>query len=168
MKPCSQLSPLDLLIYGSRFGTSSLRDTCSMSLKLQKRSPATQEPSSETNTTLASRLQNDQTSGPIVKRHRTSVERAHAVHLLRRGGKVVQDCDVYIGRAMCRGGWRLAASKWANPIQLKNVGYNRQEMLRRYRSYLLSRPDLMSQLHELKGKRLGCWFAFDCLILVVH
>ena len=39
------------------------------------------------------------------------------VRLCRRGGKVVQHCDCYIGRAVKRGGWNLDASMWANPFK---------------------------------------------------
>ena len=41
------------------------------------------------------------------------------VRIGRRGGKVLQDCDIYIGRAVQRGGWNLEASKWANPFKIK-------------------------------------------------
>jgi hypothetical protein len=40
------------------------------------------------------------------------------VHMKRAGGKVVQDCDVYIGRRMTMGGWNLPQSKWHNPFTI--------------------------------------------------
>lgn len=43
------------------------------------------------------------------------------VRIRMERGKVVQDCDVYIGRACNMGGWRLRQSKWANPFTLKYV-----------------------------------------------
>lgn len=60
--------------------------------------------------------------------------------------------DVYIGRG----------SKWGNPFthvegtkaQFK-VG-SREEAVEAYRNYILKSP-LMQDLHELKGKVLGCF-----------
>lgn len=77
------------------------------------------------------------------------------VRIKRQNGKIIQDCDVYIGRAINMGGWRLSQSKWYNPFSVKE--YGREECLRKYREYILSRPDLLSSLSELEGKTLGCW-----------
>ena len=41
------------------------------------------------------------------------------VRIRMERGVVVQDCEVYIGRACNMGGWRLRQSKWANPFTLK-------------------------------------------------
>ncbi len=79
------------------------------------------------------------------------------VHLRRRGGVEVETCDVYIGRAMFQGGWRLPASKWANPFRLSDYGNNRAACLAAYEKYLRASPGLLGALHELEGKRLGCW-----------
>jgi len=65
---------------------------------------------------------------------------------------------VYVGRAMHRGGWHLAASPLANPFRLGPDG-SRPEAVARYREYLLARPDLLALLPELRGRRLGCWCA---------
>lgn len=78
------------------------------------------------------------------------------VKLRRQGGKVVQGCDVYIGRRVRMGGWDLPQSKWANPFTVKNSGSS-QEAARRYREYITQQPDIMASLHELDGKVLGCW-----------
>lgn len=43
------------------------------------------------------------------------------VHLKRSNGVVVQDCDVYIGRACNMGGWRLSQSKWYNPYTVSSM-----------------------------------------------
>ena len=78
------------------------------------------------------------------------------VHLRRLKGKVVQDCDVYIGRACNMGGWRLSESNWHSPYSVKQ--YGRDEAIERYRTYIESNTNhLLDDLHELTGKRLGCW-----------
>ncbi|CAF0938183.1 unnamed protein product [Rotaria sordida] len=78
------------------------------------------------------------------------------VHLRRSKGKIVQDCDIYIGRACNMGGWQLNQSKWYNPYSVKQ--YGRDGALDRYEKYIESNPNnLLNDLHELAGKRLGCW-----------
>jgi hypothetical protein len=54
--------------------------------------------------------------------------------------------DVYIGRG----------SKWGNPFKIGRDG-NRKEVIEKYENYLLNSPELMRDLQELKGKRLGCY-----------
>jgi hypothetical protein len=63
---------------------------------------------------------------------------------------------VYVGRAMHRGGWHLDGSPLASPYRPGPDG-TRQEVVEKYRAYLLSRPDLLAQLPALRGRRLGCW-----------
>lgn len=77
------------------------------------------------------------------------------VRIRRRGGEIVQDCEVYIGRACYMGGWSLPQSKWHNPFSAKI--YSREESLAKYREHITSNAELMSQIGELKGKVLGCW-----------
>ena len=60
--------------------------------------------------------------------------------------------DVYIGRA-CHGRSR---SKWANPFVIGKDG-TRQEVIAKYRAWILKQPNLIQALHELDGKILGCW-----------
>jgi len=63
--------------------------------------------------------------------------------------------DVYIGRP----------SKWGNPYtHIKNketlaefIVETREEAIKKYREYILSKPDLINSLNELEGKTLGCW-----------
>ena len=60
--------------------------------------------------------------------------------------------DVYIGRArQC-----FPKSKWHNPYKIGPDG-TRSEVIAKYRVYVLSDPELLSALHEVRGKRLGCW-----------
>jgi hypothetical protein len=89
------------------------------------------------------------------------------VNIKRREG-IGLPFDVYIGRAMTRGGWRLKGSKWANPFKIdtprqKRDG-TREEVIAKYRTYLLESPELMAALPEVRGKVLGCW----CLPLPCH
>lgn len=78
------------------------------------------------------------------------------VRLRRQGGEVVQDCDVYIGRALNMGGWRLKESKWHNPFTVKACK-TAQVACEKFKAYLLANKELMAALPELKGKVLGCW-----------
>ena len=65
-----------------------------------------------------------------------------------------QEYDVYIGRP----------SKWGNPFthikdkktRAEFVVSSRQEAVEKYREYIL-KSDLLKEVHELKGKVLGCW-----------
>lgn len=79
----------------------------------------------------------------------------------RRGGEVVQGCDVYIGRRMTMGGWNLPHSDWANPFTIKQCGGSAAEAVRRYDEWI-RRGDgqrLLARIDagELSGKVLGCW-----------
>lgn len=61
--------------------------------------------------------------------------------------------NVYIGRG----------SPWGNPYSHLEQSAaewkveTREEAIQKYREWLLSQPELMVRLKELKGKRLGCW-----------
>jgi hypothetical protein len=61
--------------------------------------------------------------------------------------------DVYIGRP----------SFWGNPFshkpntKAKFVVGSREEAIERYEKWLLTQPDLLKRIFELKGKVLGCW-----------
>lgn len=56
--------------------------------------------------------------------------------------------DVYIGRP----------SKWGNPFEIGRDG-TRQEVIDKYREWIMTQPNLMESLNELSGKTLGCWCA---------
>lgn len=81
------------------------------------------------------------------------------VKIQRKNGKVVCDCDVYIGRACFQGGWELKQSIWHNPYSVKQ--YGKEECLILYEKYLrdkLEREPIMKiELLKLKDKKLGCW-----------
>ena len=54
--------------------------------------------------------------------------------------------DVYIGRG----------SKWGNKFVIGRDG-NREEVIRKYREYILKNDYLLNCLEELKDKILGCY-----------
>ncbi len=60
--------------------------------------------------------------------------------------------DVYIGRSFME----FPESIWHNPFKVE-PGCGRKCVIERFRQYLLSRPDLMEKLKEVKGRTLGCW-----------
>lgn len=54
--------------------------------------------------------------------------------------------DVYIGRP----------SKWSNPFIIGRDG-SRDEVIQKYREWILTQLNLLKQLPELESKRLGCY-----------
>ncbi len=56
--------------------------------------------------------------------------------------------DVYVGRP----------SKWGNPYIIGRDG-SREEVVRKYRDYIVGNERLLESLPELKGKCLACWCA---------
>lgn len=82
--------------------------------------------------------------------------KSRVVRLKRSNGKVVQGCDVYIGRRMTMGGWNLPESKWANPFTIKQAG-SAEVAVKKYKEWFKTQPDLLLSIGELKGKVLGCW-----------
>lgn len=62
--------------------------------------------------------------------------------------------DVYIGRENKTEG--LKQSKWANPFVIGPDG-SREEVLKKYEDWILTQPELLSDLNEIEGKTLGCW-----------
>lgn len=45
---------------------------------------------------------------------------------------------------------------WGNPFVIGPDG-TRDQVVEKYREYILSKPELLSRLGELQGKVLGCW-----------
>lgn len=56
--------------------------------------------------------------------------------------------DTYIGRP----------GPWGNPFVIGKDG-TREEVVQKYKEWVLKQPHLLSKLHELRGKTLGCWCA---------
>ena len=77
------------------------------------------------------------------------------VRIRRVKNIVIQDCDVYIGRANNQGGWRLRGSIWANPFKVKDYG-SAHHVCMLYLCYIV-KNELFHQIPSLAGKTLGCW-----------
>ncbi len=78
-----------------------------------------------------------------------SVNNTKVVHFKK------EDYDVYIGRLP--GG---KYNKWAYPKELRDSfpkGTPRKQIVDAYRDYVLSKPELIKDLCEIKDKVLGCW-----------
>ena len=54
--------------------------------------------------------------------------------------------DVFIGRP----------SKWGNPFRIGPDG-TRSEVIKKYRNWIVFQEDLIKDMGELSGKRLGCF-----------
>lgn len=65
--------------------------------------------------------------------------------------------DVYIGRGSIFGN---PFSHLENSKAIYKVS-SRQEAINRYRSWILTQPQILEKLPTLKGKRLGCYCAPD-------
>ena len=65
--------------------------------------------------------------------------------------------DVYIGRE-CYG---FKESKWHNPFKRGRDGATKAEVIAKFEEWIRQQPELLSQLHELDGKTLGCWCSPD-------
>jgi hypothetical protein len=63
-----------------------------------------------------------------------------------------EEYDIYIGRG----------SKWGNPYHIGKL--TREEVIDKYREWIMTQPELLGSLHELKDKRLGCY----CKPLACH
>ena len=61
--------------------------------------------------------------------------------------------DVFLG----------GGSKWGNRFVIGKDG-DREEVIKKYREWILNNEGLLSSLHELKGKVLGCF----CKPLACH
>lgn len=91
------------------------------------------------------------------KEKQTPKKAPTVVHLKKnKEGKLIQGCDVYIGRELRIGVWSLDQSKWFNPFKLGDVG-SASKACEEYEKYLRERPKLLAEIDELEGKVLGCW-----------
>jgi hypothetical protein len=63
-------------------------------------------------------------------------------------GKRATADRVYVGRP----------SKWGNPFVIGRDG-SRDDVIAKYRAWIVRQPELLAALHELRGKDLVCWCA---------
>jgi len=77
------------------------------------------------------------------------------VRIRRNKSGIIQDCDVYIGRAINQGGWHLTKSKWHNPFKVSEYG-SVEKVCQLYYQYIIN-SDLFHDIPELQSKTLGCW-----------
>lgn len=64
-----------------------------------------------------------------------------------------KDFDVFIGRP----------SKWGNPFKITRED-DRTKVIALYKEWIITQPDLLKDLRELKGKRIACF----CKPLACH
>jgi hypothetical protein len=62
--------------------------------------------------------------------------------------------DVYIGRGRCPQTGYFGS--WGNPFEIGKDG-TREEVIGKYREWILQQPKLLEMLPQLKDKVLGCW-----------
>lgn len=70
----------------------------------------------------------------------TGTEKTRVVNLKH------EECDVHIHRP----------TRWGNPYHIGRDG-SREEVIRKYEEHLRGNIHLLTQVHEIQGKRLGCW-----------
>ena len=68
----------------------------------------------------------------------------------RQVGKLSTADRVYVGRP----------SKWGNPFVIGRDG-SRDEVIAKYRAWIVRQPALMAALPELRAKNLVCWCALE-------
>ena len=109
-----------------------------------------------------------------IEEHQTLKSTPEPVRVRIRGGKVVQDCDVYVGRSCTMGGWskvekvKKGNKKWKNPFNPKQKKYSHlgkseklQQVLKDYedhiRKMIRDDPTMIDELRSFGGKTLGCF-----------
>ena len=71
--------------------------------------------------------------------------------------------NIYIGRNAGKYTQRgVQESKWTNPFicldwDVAKAEWAVEDLMRSYEKYVRKNPMLMNSLHELEGKKLGCW-----------
>ncbi len=70
-----------------------------------------------------------------------------------------EEYDVYVGRVPVPADAPPGSDGfWGNPWKSGRDG-TRAQVIERYEKYVLSRPQMLARLPELRGKTLGCWCA---------
>lgn len=86
------------------------------------------------------------------------MKKTELVRMQKKNGKVVQDCDIYIGPKMQNASWDLSRSKWCNPFYDRD---NPKRANEQYERHVLSTESLRSDIPTLVGKVLGCFCKDD-------
>jgi len=97
---------------------------------------------------LAERLRKEGKSGTIKSLQNTQEETVNKPKVHNKHKNTAPVDAVYIGRG----------SKWGNPFVIDKDG-SRSDVIAKYEEYILGKPELLAQLHELKGKDLVCYCA---------
>lgn len=66
--------------------------------------------------------------------------------VVNRRSNPITSNNIYIGRP----------SQWGNPFQIGRDG-TREQVIAKYRDWIVTQPKLMGDLHTLAGKRLCCY-----------
>lgn len=74
------------------------------------------------------------------------------VRLSRKGKKIIQNCDIYIGQQWKSDGWDLKESCWHLQCKPGSLSSERKD---EYYKYI--KDQMSDRLEELSGKVLGCW-----------
>ena len=96
---------------------------------------------------------------PPKKKQKTTIVNIGKAHLQKQGYRDLEQWQedplhLYIGRAV-RYVPGAKKSKWANPFSKKKYGH--QKCVEMYHDYIMRNKELLADIHELKGKVLGCW-----------
>nr|QBK92664.1 MAG: protein of unknown function DUF4326 [Pithovirus LCPAC401] len=82
------------------------------------------------------------------------------VRIKIKGGVIIQDCDVYVGRRCTMGGWNdvpqvaKGNAKWCNPFK-GPLGVEKYDSY--IRNSIKSDPTMVTDLKSFGGKTLGCF-----------
>lgn len=88
------------------------------------------------------------------KRIKTTV-----VNLKGRKPQIIKEGEVYCGRNMYMGGWKLKESKYKNPFKVGKDG-DLATVIKKFRKYVEEDEKLKKGIKEdLRGKVLACWCA---------
>ena len=92
------------------------------------------------------------------------------VRIRIKGGKVVQDCDIYVGRSCTMGGWsryekvKKGNPTWLNPFKVSQKKYSGEKdklaaVLKDYEEYIRDKmtPEMKEELRGFAGRSLGCF-----------
>ena len=83
-----------------------------------------------------------------IKSKEDTMKQVYKKQVHNKKHKTASSDAVYIGRP----------SKWGNPFVIGKDG-NREQVIAKFEEWILGQPQLLADLHEIKGKDLVCWCA---------